>query len=314
MTNPRRYSIFSYRYLIGAMLFALIGIGGSLLAPYIFVQEADVFVPVTSEKVPKGLIVADMPFKSIEVRVRGLKSIIRALSRLKIRYTIDLSKANTGINAIVVRKDRIPFPKGVSILDINPDVITVKVEKEITKNLPVRISLIGKPAEGFSVVRTKADPASVMLRGPLATLGPMNEVSTRRLDITGLSGTFKKKVAIDLKENLRLVDSSETIVAHVVITERIVDKTFHGVPVIGKQTPYVYRITPPTIMIKVNGPSNLIEKLSEDSGIQAYIDLEGLNPGKYKRRATITLPVKTTLIDAKPEIFNINIAKRKIVR
>jgi YbbR domain-containing protein len=314
MTNPGRYSIFSYRYLIVVMLFALVGIGGSLLIPYIFIQEADIFIPIASEKVPEGLIVTDMPFKGIEVRVRGLKSIIRTLSRLKIRYMINLSKANIGLNVIPIRKAGFPLPKGASILNINPDVITVRMEKETKKNLPVRISLTGKPAKGFAVVRTKAQPASVMLRGSVATLGPMDEVPTKHLDITGLSGSFKKKVALNLKENLRMVDSSEIILARVVITEQVVDKIFNNVPVIGIQTPYVYRIRPKTIMIKVKGPSNLIEKLSKGSGIQVYIDLEGLKPGKYKKRATITLPVKTTLIDAKPEMFDINIANRKTIR
>jgi YbbR domain-containing protein len=314
MTTPSRYSIFRNRYLIGVMLFALVGIGGSLLIPYVFIQEADIFLPIASEKVPKGLIVTDMPVKGMEVRVRGLKSVIRVLSRLKTHYMMDLSKVNVGVNTIPVRKDRVPFPKGVSILKTNPSVITVKVEKEIKKNLPVHLSLIGKPANGFAVVSTKAEPATVTLGGSIATLGPMDEVSTKHINITGLSGSFKKKVALNLKENLRLVDSSEIILAHVVIRERIVDKTFNNIPVIGKQTPYAYRIAPPTIAIRVKGPSNLIGKLSEDKGIQAYIDLQGLKPGRHKKRATIMLPVKITLIDAKPEIFDITIAKQKTHR
>ena len=314
MTNLSRSSIFSYRYLIGVMLFALIGIGSSLLIPYVFIQEADIFIPIVSEKIPEGLIVTDMPLKGIEVHVRGLKSIIRALSNLKIRYTIDLSEVHIGANSIPIRKARVPFPKGVSILKIDPDVITVKVEKEIIKNLPVRISLTGKPAKGFVVAGTEAEPATVMLRGSEDSLGPMDKVSTKNIDITGLSASFKGKVALDLKESLRRVDSSEIILAHVVIREQVIDKIFNNVPVTGKQTPYVYRITPPAITIKVKGPSNLIEKLSENSGIQAYIDLIGLKPGKYKKRATITLPVKITLIDAKPEIFKLNITNQKIVR
>ncbi len=314
MTTPSRYSIFKNRYLIGVMLFALVGIGGSLLIPYVFIQETDIFLPISAEKVPKGLIVTDMPIKGTEVRVRGLKSAVRALPRRKIYYTMDLSKVHVGMNTIMVRKDRVPFPQGISILKINPSIINVKVEKEIKKNLPVHISLTGKPADGFAVVSTKAEPVSVALGGSIATLGPMDEVSTKHVNINGLSGPFKKKVALNLKENLRLVDSSELILAHVVIRERIVDKTFRNIPVIGRQTPYAYRITPPTITIRVKGPSNLVEKLSEDRGIQAYIDLQGLKPGRHKKRAAITLPVKITLIDAKPEIFNITVAKQKTNR
>lgn len=296
------------------MLFALVGIGGSLLIPYVFTREADIFLPITAEKVPNGLIVTDMPVKGMEVRARGLKSIIGALPRRKMHYTMDLSKVNIGVNTIRVRKDRVPFPKGVSILKIDPSVITVKVEKEIKKNLPIHISVIGKPANGFAVVSTKAEPASVTLGGSEATLGPMDEVPTKHININGLSGSFKKEVALNLKETLRRVDSSEIILAHVVIRERIVDKTFNNITVVGKQTPSAYRITPPTITIKVKGPSNLIEKLSEDKGVQAYIDLQGLKPGRHKKRATITLPVKITLIDAKPEIFDIIIAKQKTKR
>jgi YbbR domain-containing protein len=314
MTTPSRYSIFRNRYLIGVMLFALVGIGGSLLIPYFFIREADIFLPIATENVPKGLIVTSMPVKGMEVRVRGLKSAIRVLPRRKIHYTMDLSKVHVGVNTIMVRKDRVPLPEGISILKINPSVFRVKVEKEIRKNLPVHVSLIGKPADGFAVVRTKTQPATVTLGGSITTLGPMDEVSTKHININGLSGSFKKKVALNLKENLRLVDSSDLILAHVVIRERIVDKTFNHLPVIGKQTPYAYRITPPTITIRVRGPSNLVGKLSEDKEIQAYIDLQGLKPGKHKKRATITLPVKITLIDAKPEIFEITIAKQKTNR
>jgi len=313
MRNASRYTILNYRYLIGIVLFALIGIGGSLFIPYVFIQEADIFVPIVAEKVPKGLIVADMPFKGIEVHVRCLKTITKVLPRLKINYVLDLSKADIGVNTIPIRKALVPFPKGVSILKINPDIITVRIEKEVTKNLPIRISLAGKPAKGFEVVGTRAEPASVLLRGSIEALGPMDYVSTKQLNITGQTSSFKKKVALDLKESLKHANSSEVILAHVMIKERMVEKMFKNIHVIGKQTLYKYRITPSTITLKVKGPSNLIENLSEDKGIEAYIDLEGLKPGTYKKRATITLPVKITLIDAKPEIFIIKIANKKTV-
>ena len=193
MRNASRYTILNYRYLIGIVLFALIGIGGSLFIPYVFIQEADIFVPIVAEKVPKGLIVADMPFKGIEVHVRCLKTITKVLPRLKINYVLDLSKADIGVNTIPIRKALVPFPKGVSILKINPDIITVRIEKEVTKNLPIRISLAGKPAKGFEVVGTRAEPASVLLRGSIEALGPMDYVSTKQLNITGQTSSFKKK-------------------------------------------------------------------------------------------------------------------------
>jgi YbbR domain-containing protein len=70
----------------------------------------------------------------------------------------------------------------------------------------------------------------------------------------------------------------------------------------------MYSIMPPTINIEVKGPVNIIEKLHKDKGIEVYVDLKGLKHGVYVRRATITLPVKTTLIGVKPELFTVKIS------
>ena len=314
MTNPSAFSILTYRNLAGLILFFFIGIGIFFLWPYASIQEADIFIPVDTEQIPEGLIITNGPFTGIEVHVRGPKSILRTLSDLKIQYTIDLSGVKIGVNVIPIHQVRIPLPDGISILKINPDSITVKVENEIKKKLLVNISLTGKPAKGFMVVGTKARPMSVTLRGSENTLSNMNKVSTKPINIKGLSRSFKKEVALDLLENIKLVDSSKIILANVVIKEQLTTKTFDNIPVQGDGGLYVYRITPPAITIKVKGPVNMIEKLYESNGIQVYVDLKGLTPGVYNKRATITLPVKTTLIDAKPESFKVKIIDQKRIR
>jgi len=314
MTNHSAFSILNYRNLAGLILFFFIGIGIFLLWPYASIQEADIFISVDTEQIPEGLIITNGPFTGIEVHVRGPKSILRTLSDLKIQYTIDLSGVKIGVNVIPVHQVRIPLPDGISILKINPDSITVKVENEIKKKLPVNITLTGKPAKGYMVVGAKAEPMSVILRGSEDTLGNMNKVSTKPINIKGFSNSFKKNVALDLLENLKLVDSSKIILADVVIKEQLTTQTFDNIPVQGDGGLYVYRITPPAITIKVKGPVNMIEKLYGGNGIQVYVDLKGLTPGVYHKRATITLPVKTTLIDAKPESFKVKIIDRKRIR
>jgi hypothetical protein len=40
-----------------------------------------------------------------------------------------------------------------------------------------------------------------------------------------------------------------------------------------------------------------------------YVDLSKLEPGVYVRRATIALPLNTTLVGVDPEIFTVNVTK-----
>jgi YbbR domain-containing protein len=307
MTNHSRLSILSYKNLKWLFLCFLLGICGFLLWPGLSLQETEIFVPVDSGQIPAGLTITGPPLKDIEVHVRGTKSAIKTLSDLKPRYVLDLSEVNVGVKSIPIDPDRIHLPRGISIIKANPTFLTVRIANEIKKELPVKISFSGKPATGFLVAHALAKPLAVILRGTENILGPMEEVLTKPINIKGLSESFKKEIALDIVEDLKIIAPSEIIIAEVFIEERIVTRKFYDIKVEGKDSPYVHSITPAAINIEVKGPVNIIEKLHTEKGIKVYVDLEGLKPGIYVRRAAITLPVKTTLIGVKPEIFTVKI-------
>lgn len=243
----------------------------------------------------------------IEVRINGPKSKIKALSNLKLRYELDLSGVNNGFNSIPIDQDQIQLPGRVSIVKVSPAQVTVKIEKEIENKLPVKITLFGKPATGYMVASTIARPLSVTLRGPETVISSKEVALTKPINIKGLSESFKKEIALDIAAEVQIVGSSNIIFAEVLIEEKIAIKKIKGILVKGNETPYNYRITPPTIDIEVKGPANIIDKLDKENGINIYVDLKDLKPGVYIRRASISLPVKTTLMRVTPEIFTIKI-------
>ena len=271
-------------------------------------QETVIFIPVDSGQIPPGLTITGPPLKGIEVYVYGPKSAVRTLSDLKIRYMLDLSGVHVGINSIPINKERIILPEGLSIVKINPMFLTVTIENKIKKKLPVKIIFSGKPATGFTVAGAVAKPLSVILQGPESIIEPMDQVLTKPIEIKGLSESFKKEVALELVEDLEIISPSKIISAEISIEEKIVTQKFLNLQVEGKNTPFSYRITPPAITIEVKGPVHIIEKLHSEKWITVYVDLEGLPPGTYVKRATITLPVKTALIGVTPEMFTVNIS------
>ncbi len=310
MTNHRRLAILSHRNLKWLLLCCVLGVCIFVLYPSLSLHETDIFVPVDPGQIPAGLTLTGPPLKGIEVRVHAPKSTISSLSHVKIRYVLDLSGVDVGVSSIPINRDYIQLPKGVSIDRITPTFLTVKVEKEVTKELPVKIAYTGKPATGFSASGAVAKPLSVTLRGPESILVPMTEVLTKPIDIKGLSEPFKKEIALNLPENIEIVSPSGIVLAEIFIEETIVTRTFNDIMVEGKDTPYNYSITPAAIHIEVEGPVNVLETLQAKKGIKVYVDLKGLKPGVYVRRAVITLPVKTTLVGVKPEIFTVKIKSK----
>lgn len=310
MTNHSRLSILSHRNLKWLLLCFVFGVCIFVLYPSLPLHETDIFVPVDPGQIPTGLTLTGPPLKGIEVRVRAPKSTISTLADVKIRYVLDLSGVDVGVTSIPINRDHIPLPKGVSIDRITPAFLTVKVEKEVTKELPVKIAYIGKPATGFSAAGAVAKPFSVMLKGPENILVPLLEILTKPIDIGGLSEPFKKEIALNLPENIEIVSPSGIVLAEIFIEETIVTRAFNDIVVEGKDSPYIYSITPAAINIEVKGPVNILETLQAKNGIKVYVDLKGLKPGVYVRRAAITLPVKTTLVGVKPELFTVKIKSK----
>ena len=269
-------------------------------------HKTDIFIPIDFGKIPDGLSIIDPPLKGIEVRIRCPESLVKTLSEIKSRYLLDLSDINEGVNNIPIRKDNIKLPSGISIINITPSFLTLKVEKELKKELPVIVSFSGKPATGFFTYAVTR-PSSVMLKGPVNILGPIEKIFTKPIDVNGLSESFKKEIALDLPECLDIISFSGIILAEVFIEEQIVAREFKNIPVKGKDSTYTFSITPPVIDIEIKGPVNVLEKFYQDNGLEVCVDLKGLKPGVYVKHASIILPVKTILVWVKPEIFTVKI-------
>ncbi len=307
MTNAKNRFFYNRRNLFVLTLLVLAGMAFFFLWPAPPLQETDLLIPINFGKAPAGLTVTGSPLKGIEVRIRGSESSIRSLSSHKLSYGVDLSSAEIGIRTFPIDKDLITLPKDIAIVKIDPSSLTVRVEKEITKELPVVISFADKPGKGFIVTNAIAKPASVIARGPEDILSPLERVSTKSIDLKGVSESFKKEIALSLPEHINVIFPSGILRAEVSISQKIDSRQIKDIPVKGKNTPYRYQITPSVISIEIRGPMNTLAKVQNGKEIQVYVDLKGLNPGVYHRRAAMTLPPSTTLVDARPELFTVRI-------
>ncbi len=307
MTSHKLWAIFRRRYEKGLVFCFLLGVAAVLSCSGSTAHEAEFFIPVEISGIPSKLTVTGSHLKGIEVRVRGPKSALETLAKLKPKYLLDLSGAGVGVETIYFDPNPIALPKGVTIIKITPELLTVRIENEIKKEVLVIISLSGKPASGFIVAGAVTKPLSAVLQGPQNILGPMEKVLTKPIDIKGKSESFKKEIALDLAEDLEVISTSKVVLADIFIEEKIAVKLYHDIPVEGRDTQYQYSISPPGVNIEVKGPVNVLKKLYTEKGIKVYVDLKGLKPGMYVRRASIALPLKTTLVGAEPKIFTVKI-------
>lgn len=292
------------------IVLGLIGLCFVLLWPGMTTDEVDWYVPIEIENLPGGLIAIQSHVKGVEIRVRGPRTVIQTLSNQKVEYRLNLGSATPGIHTVVIDPNLIRLPKGLKIRSVNPSRFSVKIENEINKELPVRISFQGEPAPGFFIAATLAIPDSVVLRGPESVLAPLTKIETKPINVSGLDETFRKEIPLDLAEGLDVVSASRLAMVAVTMAEKVTTKKMEKVPIQGKNSRYRYRISPATLSIVVKGPAQVLEKLDAARDISVTMDLKGLAVGTYIKRASITLPVQATLVSVDPEEFKVTLTVR----
>lgn len=259
--------------------------------------------------IPEALTVVDPPSQTIEVRVRGTRSVIRKLVKAELVYKANLSDARPGVNPIVIDPQQLPLPDGVTVVNVSIDDKTIKLEKTIDRTLPVQLRLTGKPAFGYSVKKKQARPAEVRLKGPKSKLAPMTAVESHPIDITGASKPLNNEISLDLPEGVRAAADQPPISASVVIGEKKTEKTLEAITVTGLHTTYAYKIRPETVQLTVRAALRVFSGAFSPKNISVYLDLEGLAPGIYVKPAIINLPPEITLVRAEPQVFTVQIQK-----
>ncbi len=271
-------------------------------------REKDILIPVVPQNIPEGLTLTPPYMKPIEIRIRGPKPVVNRLKKQEIAYLLDLPDAGVGVISAPVNHRLLPFPKDIKVLKVTPSFVTVRIDREIKKTLPVDITFSGKPAKGYDIEKTELKPSFVMIKGPEAVLENITTIPTKPIDLGGASESFKKEVTLDLKEGITLTSSSKIILAAITIIEKTGRKSLSNIPVKGKGTTLTYEIQPSCVNIDISGPLPKLKTI--DQAISAYVDLKGLTPGTYDRQAVISLPVDFTIIGISPERFKVTI-KRK---
>jgi len=291
--------------LLGALLFWL-------LSPFepaqsLSLNEIDILIPVDPYKLPEGLTLAGPALKEIEIRVKGPPEALEALRRNVPRYPLDLSAAAVGVESIAIDPDLIPMPAGIQITRVNPAYLSVRVDRLVKKQVPVRVAISGEPASSYSINGTTAEPSMLFICGPKTAVDLIDEIFTKPVDVTGRSETFKKEIAVDLAQGVETCSASGIVLAEIYLAAKVATRRFEGIWVQGKNTPYEFSISPPTLSLEIKGPLNIINNLQPSKDIEVYVELENLKPGVYVRRAAISLPVKTTLVSVEPELFTVKI-------
>lgn len=158
------------------------------------VSERSIDAAVTYSP-PRGFIVLD-PVQRVRVQLRGRTSRIRNLNPFVVDVLVDVSRGERVSEEVRLAPENVIVPDGIEVLSIDPNVLRVRLDREIQQLLPVRPRLVGEPAAGAVVQDVEVRPSRVLVSGPESRLREIGFLSTTAVDLDGHALDFEETAAV----------------------------------------------------------------------------------------------------------------------
>lgn len=244
-------------------------------------------VSVQTRSMSGDLVLVEKP-GAVQVNLRGQ---VNDITPNEINAYVDLSGLKPGEHSLPVK---VSVPSGVTVLNIRPNQVKVKVESKEEKQVPVHVNLLGKPADGFISLDPVIKPSQLQVKGGTTALQNVQQVYVA-IDLKGSDHNLSENLPVSLldKQGNAISDPSltvnpATVDVMVPVVKNLPSKTVpirvdvQGAPAQGYQVGQI--ITEPS-MVKIMAPTDNLKPVE-------YVLTEPIDINQAKNSVAKELPVK----------------------
>lgn len=231
-------------------------------------------------RVSNDLEVTSSPVTGVTIIIVGDKGKVDQIKESDLLVSLDLSEVQPGDRVVPITPENvnIELPAGVKLESIAPNIIPVKLEKIIEREITVKAETEGALPEDYEIYSSSAVPQTVRVSGPESFVRPLESISTEKINVEAKQENFTaQQVSLNpVNPRVRLVNTT-VVDVFFRIGERRVEKTF----IVTAKTETGERRVP----VKLYGALSIIENLSAES-----ISVEIFKTETGETTQTITLP------------------------
>ena len=243
----------------------------------IIVQDYDVPLEIS---LGDGYTLVGSPPDRGDVRLRGPETLLRQINPLRheMELLLDLSEATPGERTIQLGPDNLlGLPRGVEIARIVPNRLSLLVDEQMQRTIPVAPSFMGEPPPGYPFYDARATPETVTVVGPKSKVESVSRMRTDPIPLENRMESFVARVgAVPDSPEIRVLDS-RLLTVRVEVDVAPTEVAFDSVPVVLAGQVYEASARPETLRVVLTGPPALLESI-EATQIRAVVDVSGLAP------------------------------------
>lgn len=230
-------------------------------------------IPVRFVNVPNDLAVANTSHATVSIRIEGTRNALEGLRRDDFEATVNLGGLERGGQNVAV--DVSSPDRDVDVIGVTPSSIEVTLENLRTREVPVRIALVGSPLTGFAAASQQVQPERVTVSGPESLVALVDHV-VAEVSLTGLRvDVTQDRVRLQPRdarggEISRVSVSPETSSVTVDLEQREFSLEFAVTPPVTGQPASGYNLgailVEPRVVV-VTGPLDVLQSLDALRGL-----------------------------------------------
>lgn len=165
---------------------------------YVMVRENPVVVRelqgrVALRNVPSEYTVVESEPGSARAVLSGPRRLVEGLGPSQIVLEADLTDRKLGENTVSLKPASLP--PGVVVESLSPATVRVRLDKTATETRPLRVSLRGEPASGYTLGAPQPSRSEVEVSGAASVLAKVSQV-VAEVDAAGLNSTVERTATV----------------------------------------------------------------------------------------------------------------------
>jgi YbbR domain-containing protein len=283
-----------------------------------FEEVRDQVVPVRANlqgQVAQGYTLGVSAVDPPRITVTGAASLVGRASEAVVDVNID--HVTVSVNGAFT--PRVVDDRGNDLKDLNlrasPQAVTVQVpitQQTLYKQVGIRPNVQGQPAPGYALQPVEVNPPTTTLVGDSASLEAVNLVDTVGLDITGISSTIVRNVALSPPQRTLLLQDGQTVTVTIRVTTLPVSETVRVPPSVINLSGAVQLAHPlDLVAVTIGGPAPALQNLAlNPNDFKVVVDAAGKGPGRYTLDVKVQqVPTGLTMQDYAPKQVQVDLSQ-----
>lgn len=231
-------------------------------------------------KLPEGKIISFAEISPTDVTVTGPEVDVLSVQNVQVLIPVEKLTENTVLKLPVKISDK---SQESDRLQLSPATVNVKVTLEdeiVGEQIPVRIPVVGSPADGLEVEKITVLPEKVTIRGAGEAVRNMTSLVLPPIDVSGLDQNLQLMLPLQPEEDpgVEILGPGRARV-EITLRKKMAAKTYTSVPILvsGAASGTEWRVSPAAANLTIEGSQIAIDALfTGPIPCELYVDVTNI--------------------------------------